>query len=454
MLASFPCRMGLTLSLIVLMLFIPAIEIYAAPIKSAHSTVLVSGGASSIAVNPSNNIAYVASGSGDGTITIINGTAGKIITSRNFTNSVPLDVAIDSKNDKAYVTDKLSNKIFSIDAMSNSIDIKEIKGGNQLASATVNENNSRLYLVDQSLLKVLVIDTSAVENTMPVIGNISLAKTPCNIGLNQNTGTLYVISCDDNTISIINGTTNKVIGEISVGNIHQAIAVNYANNVVYVTNSENNTISVINGTTNKVIDTIKVGNYPVGIDVNPNTDMIYVVNQGSDTVSVINGTTNKVIDSILVGNTPRDVSINIKNNTIYVANEGDNTVSIINEDLRGNLTQNNKINSSQLTVNAQFLNSIPRYGLITYQANITLLNSTDDAILSQQTPPAKFELQNGREYIVMASDNGNIPFAYWKDNGSTDRERKISIKSDTQITAVYNFELCLSECDFNSTSTR
>jgi YVTN family beta-propeller protein len=58
---------------------------------------------------------------------------------------------------------------------------------------------------------------------------------------------------------------------------------------MYVANSADNTVSVINTTTNTVDPTlITVGIEPFDISYSPDNHKMYVTNGGDDTVSVIN----------------------------------------------------------------------------------------------------------------------------------------------------------------------
>ena len=63
-------------------------------------------------------------------------------------------------------------------------------------------------------------------------------------------------------------------------------------------NYNDNSVSVINGSTNSVLTTIPVGNSPRGISVNPSTNMVYVANFNDNNVTVIDGKTNKVVNTI------------------------------------------------------------------------------------------------------------------------------------------------------------
>src|SRR5215510_7569776 len=60
----------------------------------------------------------------------------------------------------------------------------------------------------------------------------------------------------------------------------------------YVTNSNDNTVSVIDTTTNTVIATVPVGEHPLGVAVTPNGAFAYVANESSNSVSVIDTATN------------------------------------------------------------------------------------------------------------------------------------------------------------------
>jgi YVTN family beta-propeller protein len=82
------------------------------------------------------------------------------------------------------------------------------------------------------------------------------------------------------------------------------IAVNPAGTRVYVSNHENNTMSVIDTTTNSVIATVGVGSYPAGVAVNPDGTRVYVANGGccyptyGANISVIDTSTNTVVATI------------------------------------------------------------------------------------------------------------------------------------------------------------
>ena len=133
------------------------------------------------------------------------------------------------------------------------------------------------------------------------------------IAVNPTTNEIYVTNDNPDTISVIDGKTNKQIRLINLCNDNnqckepEGVAVNPTTNLVYVTNYLTKTISVIDGRTNSVLNnTIAVGAGPYGIAVNPNKNMIYVTNLISNTISVIDGKTNNVLLTA-PGNLPLEV---------------------------------------------------------------------------------------------------------------------------------------------------
>ena len=144
-------------------------------------------------------------------------------------------------------------------------------------------------------------------------------------------GPIYVTNSGSNTISVIDGKTNKVVATIPVGaSPHDIIGSMLGK--LYVTNSGSNTISVIDGKTNKVVATIPVGSHPNSLyktsDNRTIGGTIYTINTISNTISVIDGKTNKVVATIPVGASPHDI-IGSMLGKLYVTNSGSNTISVI-----------------------------------------------------------------------------------------------------------------------------
>jgi len=135
----------------------------------------------------------------------------------------------------------------------------------------------------------------------------------------------YTLDLINNTL--VNGNFVNTYNALGPG----GIAYDPSNGYIYVTDSGSDTVSVINGTTNKVIAIIPVGKEPWGVAYDPSNGYIYVTDVDSSTVSVINGANNTVIATIPVGfaSGPWGIAYDPSNGYIYVTNSLSGTVSII-----------------------------------------------------------------------------------------------------------------------------
>ena len=139
---------------------------------------------------------------------------------------------------------------------------------------------------------------STIINTIPVGTN------PQCITIIPDGSKVFVANSSDNTVSVINTSTNLVTATIAVDSLPDGLAPSPDGTKIYVSNRFANTVSVINTTTNSVSTTISVGTQPVGICVTPDGSMVYVANYFDGSVSVINTITNIVSTTIPVGPYP------------------------------------------------------------------------------------------------------------------------------------------------------
>ena len=170
------------------------------------------------------------------------------------------------------------------------------------------------------------IDTFTALNNGNAAVTSTITATPLEAGY-------AYIATSDNTVSVIDRSTQAVVATIPVGTAPQSVAASAGGNRVYVSNFFDNTVSVINTSTNTVIATVPVGFHPCNIVVNTGGQNIYVANQGNNTVSVISNSdfnTYSVTATITVGAAPFGIAISPVGNTLYVANYDGNTISVIN----------------------------------------------------------------------------------------------------------------------------
>jgi YVTN family beta-propeller protein len=100
------------------------------------------------------------------------------------------------------------------------------------------------------------------------------------------------------------------------------LAVSPDSQFLYVALQGTNAVAVVNTTTHKMIATISVGSCPSGMDIAPNNSRLYVVNLCSESVSVINPSTKAVTGTVLPGNEPEDVAISPNSSFAYVTGAG------------------------------------------------------------------------------------------------------------------------------------
>ena len=194
------------------------------------------------------------------------------------------------------------------------------------------------------------------------------------VAVNPATETIYVANRNDNTISVIdgrscNGSDTTGCGQtwptVAVGASPQALAVNTATNTIYVTNTNENTVSVLDGSTCNGSDhsgcdetppTVAVGAGPRAVGINQATNTIYVGNGFDGTVAVVDGRRCNGTDSSGCSQTPpavtigspsgtglavgRSMAVDQSNNAVYLTSVSDSdVVSIDGEACRAGQTK-------------------------------------------------------------------------------------------------------------------
>ena len=212
--------------------------------------------------------------------------------------------------------------------------------------------------------------------------------------------------------------------------------------MIYVTNHASNSISVIDGKTNKVTGTITVGTSPVGVSANPVTNKVYVTNIQSSTVSVIDGKTNRVVNTIIVNPSlgrPKTlgdpvlnmpilvkfpliaslVAVNSVSNMVYVTNTGSDIVSIIDG------------NKDKMIVREAFNVNPPNVGDVECNGQPVLSNSS-------------IRISNGTSIVCTANSSHGYIFSSWSGvvDGST--ANPIHFTASQYGTLTANFKQTLS----------
>jgi YVTN family beta-propeller protein len=191
------------------------------------------------------------------------------------------------------------------------------------------------YLPDiQKIIGSLHIQSAPRQTTATAYyPGLRTGADPWDITVNPATDIIYIANRLSNTISVLDGSTDRILATIDSGSSPTTVTVNPTTKRLYVANSGSNTVSVFDTSNNKKLAEINVGKNPVDLAIDSLSgglnSLTFVANSGSDTVSVVNGLTNTVVKNITVGHEPQALSVNMLTKKLYVANSGSNTVSII-----------------------------------------------------------------------------------------------------------------------------
>jgi YVTN family beta-propeller protein len=158
-------------------------------------------------------------------------------------------------------------------------------------------------------------------------------------------GTAFVSNADDQSVSIIDGSSRAVVATVPVGVTPWGVAVSPSGTRAYVSNRGTdeqplNTVSVVDTLSRTVTATVDVGVRPLGVAVHPAGTLIYTANYGGDInqpiedasvdfVSVIDRDSATAIASIAVGVGPAGLAVNPAGTRLYVTSYADDTVSVV-----------------------------------------------------------------------------------------------------------------------------
>jgi len=217
------------------------------------------------------------------------------------------------------------------------------------AAVTYDSSKDEVFVANFFDNTVSVID----DTTNNVTATIPVGSGPIGVTYDSSKGEVFVTNFFDNTVSVIDDTNNNVTATIPVGSSPRGIAYDSGKAEIFVSNSADNTVSVIDDTNNNVTATIPVGSSPLGIAYDSGKAEIFVANNIAGTVSVIDDTTNTVTATIPVGSgvssSPFGIAYDSTMNEMFVANNNDNTVSVIT-DANNNVTATIPVGSAPIGI--------------------------------------------------------------------------------------------------------
>lgn len=170
---------------------------------------------------------------------------------------------------------------------------------------------------------IAIIDTAS--NT--VTGNITVGHAPYAVAIAPSGGFAYVTNRDDDTVSLINVTTDTVLEELPVEETPEGIFVGFGE--IYITNDVSNTMNIYREIDFQPLATIPTGGGPLSVTVSPDGLSAIVGNDLGASATIINTGTDTVRATVPVGTNPAGIAITHDSTRAVVANSTSGSISIV-----------------------------------------------------------------------------------------------------------------------------
>ncbi|QAA35322.1 YVTN family beta-propeller repeat-containing protein [Clostridium manihotivorum] len=176
----------------------------------------------------------------------------------------PHGFRISSDSKYAYVANMGEDTVSVVD-VENRKEIKKLKVGKTPVTTGITKDGKTLVVTINSENSLAIVDLAS-EN----VQRVAVSKGPVQVYLEPDDKYAFVANqgTEDNpsnTVSKIDMATKQVVETIVTGKGAHGVVVTPDNKYVYVTNMYDNTVSVIDNSTNKVIQNIQVDAEPNGI---------------------------------------------------------------------------------------------------------------------------------------------------------------------------------------------
>ena len=241
-------------------------------------------------------------------------------------NGTPFAVAMSPDGKHAYITDSANNRVSVLDVATRAI-IGSIAVGGAPSGIAV-AGDGRAYVVNSADGTVTVFDTATNRIVRPYV---YVGSDPTGIAVNAAGTRVVVANSYEDSVSVIDtGTWN--VTRVVVGNGPYGVVI--SGNHALITNEFDDTVTVLNLSTNTVAATIAVGDSPTGIAAAGNravvTNVGTTTTPGDGTVTIIDlGTLTVVGSPIAVGDSPMSVVIDATGSYAYIADQDRSVVSVL-----------------------------------------------------------------------------------------------------------------------------
>jgi YVTN family beta-propeller protein len=275
----------------------------------------------SIAVDSVLGRAYVAN-SGDGTVSIIDGTSDKVLATVAV-GAHPYSIAANPRTGMVYVSHTFSDRTTVIDAASGEV-TQLSTGSADLIAMDAAANTAYLLGYEGGTLTVL-------EGAGLTLRKQQAGQHAWGMAENEATHTLYVARMGTGDVIALRGTSSSIL---PAGRTPCAVAIDPRTNAVYVANYADGSVTVLDAGMGRRVATIPVGVHPQALAVDVVRGLVYVANTSSGTVTLIDEERRKRVATVPAGKAPYALAVDPGSSKLYVANEaGDRPFTIVDTSL-------------------------------------------------------------------------------------------------------------------------
>jgi len=283
-----------------------------------------------IAVNPQTKRLYLVNATGN-SVTVLDISKIKDLISGKSVDPIlavirvgkaPHEIAVNQKTNKIFVINRDSQDVSVINGETNKV-IQTFKPdiGNYATTFALNPEENKLYIPNTNKGRVLVLNTET-----GAAKEIAVSAGPYYAQVDRDLNRVYVTNFVSDTLSVIDGSSDKIIKEIKTGPDPELVDFNPISNKIYVINYLDASVSVIDRKTLELIKTIGLGPdfYAKKMAIDPLLNKIYLSVIGDNKAAVIDGEKDEVIKTFTVGQGVREVKIDSVNHKAYILSEDDN----------------------------------------------------------------------------------------------------------------------------------
>lgn len=220
----------------------------------------------------------------------------------------------------------IQGKMLIMDAVTGAI-LKEITTDGMAFNAIFSPDGKEIWTaLMMTTGKVMVYDASSYA----LLNTIAVGQMPAEVSFSEDGKKVYVANGMSNTVTVIDAATKKVVETTTSGN-YPVGAWPGMGGMMYVDNEKDQTISMMNGTTNMMTGTIQLGFIPGTIATNSMMGQMWVSDPNGGKVHTWTNTGTGYVmgGTVTVGGGASSMAFNNSGTTCYITNQTDGTVSVV-----------------------------------------------------------------------------------------------------------------------------